>query len=181
MGPIQSNHDQNSRIGLRAADLPEYVGSVFTPKWIKKRPFAWQAHLKRITHFLIHGKGAWWTTSELGNVHFHDGESHSDCYPAGPHVLHADSSLLEDANVRSTKCWYDCISLGVHLPIESIRLYNGSGDLISVSPVQPLTEEMDVSLIHPSYRSMSSSSSRVYSNARSCKRSTKCVSVPIAL
>ena len=30
--------------------------------------------------------------------------------------------------------------------IESIRLYNGSGDLISVSPVQPLTEEMDVSL-----------------------------------
>ena len=27
-----------------------------------------------------------------------------------------------------------------------IRLYNGNGDLISVSPVQPLTEEMDVSL-----------------------------------
>ena len=32
------------------------------------------------------------------------------------------------------------------MPIESIGLYNGSGDLISVSPVQPLTEEMDVSL-----------------------------------
>ena len=32
------------------------------------------------------------------------------------------------------------------MPIESIRLYNGSGDLVSVSPVQPLTEEMDVSL-----------------------------------
>ena len=29
MGPIQSN--QNSRIGSRVADLPEYVGSVFTP------------------------------------------------------------------------------------------------------------------------------------------------------
>ena len=60
--------------------------------------------------------------------------------------LTVGSSLLEDVNVRITKCWYDCISLGVHLPIESIRLYNGSGDLISVSPVQPLTEEMDVSL-----------------------------------
>ena len=48
--------------------------------------------------------------------------------------------------MRSNKCWYDCISLGVHLPIESIRLYNGSGNLISVSPVQPLTEEMNVSL-----------------------------------
>ena len=89
IGPIQSNHDQNSRIGLRAADLPEYVGSVFTPEWIKKRPFAWQAHLKRIAHFLIHGKGTWLTTSKSGNVHFHDGESHSDCHPAGPHVLHA--------------------------------------------------------------------------------------------
>ena len=48
--------------------------------------------------------------------------------------------------MRSTKCWYDCISLGVHSPIESIKLYNGSRDLISVSPGQPLTEEMDVSL-----------------------------------
>ena len=48
--------------------------------------------------------------------------------------------------MRSVKCWDHCISLGVHMPIESIRLYSGSGDLISVSPVQPLTEEMDVSL-----------------------------------
>ena len=146
MGPIHSIRDQNSRIGSRAADLPNYAGSVFPPEWIKKRPFGWQAHLKRIAHFLIHGTGAWWTTSESGNVHFHDGESHSDCHPAGPHVLHAGSSLLEDVTVRSVKCWDDCISLGVHMPIESIRLYNGSGNLISVSPVQPLTEEMDVSL-----------------------------------
>ena len=48
--------------------------------------------------------------------------------------------------MRSVKCWDDCISLGVHMPIESIRLCNGSGNLISISPVQPLTEEMDVSL-----------------------------------
>ena len=103
MGPIHSIRDHNSRIGSRVADLPKYVGSVFTPQWIKKRPFAWQAHLKRIAHFLIHGKGAWRTTSESGDVHFHDGESHSDCHPAGPHVLHAGSSLLEDVNVRNTK------------------------------------------------------------------------------
>ena len=32
------------------------------------------------------------------------------------------------------------------MPIESIRLYNFSGDLISVNPVQPLTKEMDASL-----------------------------------
>ena len=40
MGPIHSIRDQNSRIGSRAANLPEYVGSVFPPEWIKKRPFA---------------------------------------------------------------------------------------------------------------------------------------------
>ena len=48
--------------------------------------------------------------------------------------------------MRSVKCWDDCISRGVHMPNESIRLYNGSGNLISVGPVQPLTEEMDVYL-----------------------------------
>ena len=78
------------------------------------------------------------------DVHFHDGESHKDCLPDEPHVLHAGSSLLEDVTVRSIKYWYDCISLGVHMPIES-RLYNGSGDVISPSPVQPLTEEINVS------------------------------------
>ena len=67
-------------------------------------------------------ENAWWTTSESGNVHFYDGESHSDCYPAGPHVLHTGSLLLEDVTVRSAKCWDDRISLGVHMPIESIRL-----------------------------------------------------------
>ena len=66
MGPIHSIRDQNSRIGSQAADLPEYAGSVFLPE----RPFAWQAHLKSIAHFLIHGKGAWWTISESGNVPF---------------------------------------------------------------------------------------------------------------
>ena len=77
---------------------------------------------------------------QLRNVRY----NHPVCHPAGPHVLHAGSSLLEDVTVRSTKCWYDCISLGAHMPIESIRLYNGSRDLISVSPLQPLTEEMSV-------------------------------------
>ena len=66
MGPIHSIRDQNSRIGSRAADLPNYR--------------------------------AWCTTSESGNVHFHDGESHSDFHPAGPHVLHAGSSLAHP-------CW----------------------------------------------------------------------------
>ena len=42
--------------------------------------------------------------------------------------------------MRSVKCWDDCISLGVHMPIESIRLYNVSGN------VSPVTEKMDVSL-----------------------------------
>ena len=73
----------------------EYVGSVFTPEWIKKRPFAWQAHLKRIAHLLIHGEEAWWTTSKSGDVHFHDGESQSNCHPAG----HMYSMLVHP-------CWW---------------------------------------------------------------------------
>ena len=146
MGPIHSLRKQNSRVGSRAADLPKYTGTIFKARWIKKRPFAWQAHLKRIAHFLIQGMGAWWSTSESGDVHFRDGESHGDYHTHGPHIFHACSSHLQDVTVRSTKCWDDCISLGIRMPIESIRLYNDDGHLVSVTNVQPLTEEMDVSL-----------------------------------
>ena len=146
MGPIHSLRKQNSRIGSRAADLPKYTGTIFKARWIKKRPFAWQAHLKKIAHFLIQGMGAWWSTSESGDVHFCDGESHGDYHTHGPHIFHACSSHLQDVTVRSTKSWDDCISLGIRMPIESIRLYNDDGHLVSVANVQPLTEEMDVSL-----------------------------------
>jgi hypothetical protein len=145
-GPVHSIHEQNSRIGKRAADLPKYTGTVFVPEWVKKRPFAWQAHLKRIAHFLIQGKGAWWSTPEASNIYFHDGESHDDCHPNGPHVLHTCSSRLGDVVVRSTKCWDACISIGVDMPIESVRLYSSNGDLVSVHPVQPIVESMDISL-----------------------------------
>ena len=55
---------------------------------------------------------------EYGGLHpsqvmftFMDGESHSDCHPAGPHVLHAGSSLLKDATVRSVKGWMNASHL----------------------------------------------------------------------
>ena len=88
----------------------------------------------------------WWTTSQSGDVHFNDGESHSDCYACGPHVFNASFAQLQDVHERSAKCWADCISLHVHIPIESIRLYNNNGDLVSVENVQPLTEDMDATL-----------------------------------
>ena len=88
-----------------------------------------------------------WTTSQLGDVHFHDGESRNDCHPTGPHVLHAGSYMLvhpcwkmllleaPNAGMIASPLVYTCL----------LSLYNGSGDLIFVSSVQPLTEEMGVS------------------------------------
>jgi hypothetical protein len=84
MNPIQSLHQQNSRIGSHAEGLPKYVGTTLKLEWIKKRLYAWQAHLKRVAHYLVQGKGVWWTTSESRDVCFRDGESDVCNHPLGP-------------------------------------------------------------------------------------------------
>ena len=59
--PITQLCKKNSRINTHAEGLPVYPGTKFAMDWVKKHVYAWQAHLKRISHYLIEGK-------ELGGI-----------------------------------------------------------------------------------------------------------------
>ena len=58
--------------------------------------YAWQAHLKRISHYLIEGKGAWWHTTESGDVCFDDGGNDLESVHKGPCLLHFHTSKLSE-------------------------------------------------------------------------------------
>ena len=53
---------------------------------MKKKLYAWQAHLQRIAHYLLPGKGVWWHFTQSGDVCFNDGNSDLEYHSAGPQL-----------------------------------------------------------------------------------------------
>ena len=51
---------------------------------MKKKSYAWQAHLQQIAHYLVPGKGVWWHFTQSGDVCFNDDESDLEYHSAGP-------------------------------------------------------------------------------------------------
>ena len=144
--PITQLCKKNSQINTHAEGLPVYPGTKFAMDWVKKRVYAWQAHLKRISHYLIEGKGAWWNTTESGDVCFDDGGNDLESVHKGPCLLHFRTSELSDVVRRSKFCWDKCTRDQLELPIEVVRTFNEDGSFEAVSDVQPATQEMEVSL-----------------------------------
>ena len=102
--PIAQLCKRNSQINTHAEGLPVYPGTKFAMDWVKKRVYAWQAHLKRISHYLIEGKGAWWNITESGDVCFDDGGNDLESVHKGPCLLHFCTSELSDVVRRSKFC-----------------------------------------------------------------------------
>ena len=91
---------------------------MFRADFMKKRKYAYQAHLQRVGHFLVQGEGAWWHKASDGSMCFHDGHDDPAFFHAGPELLHFRNSDMEDVSRRSRACWekllrsrYPCLSL----------------------------------------------------------------------
>jgi hypothetical protein len=63
---------QESEVEKLAKVLDKRVNSIIPFSWIDKTPTHHQAHLERISDFLLLGKGVWWTQTSDG-IEFFDG------------------------------------------------------------------------------------------------------------
>lgn len=61
-----------------AADIPQFLGTTITAEFINsQRSSSWQAHLERISRFLVPGEGKWWKqNADSESFVFFDGD---DC------------------------------------------------------------------------------------------------------
>ena len=58
--PTTDSQLQADSIVARACtDLPNYSGTFISEEFIQRRERSWQSHLKRISHYLLHGKEVW--------------------------------------------------------------------------------------------------------------------------
>ena len=120
---------QQASVSKLAASLRPYGNTIIAHRIAEKHSRSWQAHLERISDFLLIGKGNWWIEHKNGDVEFHDGEQSPDVHPQGPSLHHFRSSNFNDEEKYLQECWKKCLCLGVVLPAKVLRIENDQGNL----------------------------------------------------
>lgn len=95
--------------------------------FVTQREHSWQAHLERISPFLVNER-RWWAETP-NSYEFMDGDKDPDYQPSGPKFLHFSTSTIEDVEKRQKKSWKQIADKNVSLPAHCICLYNDEGDL----------------------------------------------------
>ena len=116
----------SSKISKELQGIMEYTTqcTFIKTSFVKQRMASWQAHLQRISHFLLAGEGVWWRTRESG-YEFIDGEVVN--LAESPMVLHYRDTGLLDIQQRSIIEWDKLLAQKILLPTPFIQLYDSNG------------------------------------------------------
>ena len=153
----------DSIVSKAGGDVPKYSGTFVSRTFIKTRERSWQSHLRRISHYLLCGKEAWWKETEEGYC-FLDGDQDSPTHPEGPYLRHFRTTTLKEVATSSRTAWDEVTEKKIELPTTGIIVYNQEGDPINRQDNSTMeipntddttTENQDEStLIHPSHEPM---------------------------
>ena len=84
-----------TRIQKEAHQLHLTQNTMVGTDFITTRMASWQAHLKRVSRYLVCGEGIWWHKTDTG-YEFHDGPNSPDFQVQGPDLLHFRHTTLQD-------------------------------------------------------------------------------------
>ena len=124
---IHSINEADSQVSKAAACLDQVSGTSISKSFVRTRLHSWQAHLERISPFLVE-KRAWWTETTT-TYEFKDGDDDQCYHPEGPDLLHFSTSSLKDVTKRQVKAWKHIADNSTPLPTPSICLYKEDGQL----------------------------------------------------
>ena len=120
--PLASVENSDSQVGQIAKHLPQFPGTTIKFSFLRSRESSWQAHLVRISPFLLQGKGAWWELKSNGFL-FYDGDNDNN-YRYQPKLLHFREHNVKDIEERQLE------KDKVLIPANSIKLFDSHGKLI---------------------------------------------------
>ena len=120
---------QEATVSKLATSLPAYGNTIIPKMLTEKHIRSWQAHLERISDFLLAGEGIWWLKKESGDIEFLDGEMAVSHHPKGPLLHHFRSSNFSAEEEYLKKCWQECLVNGVALPLNVIRIEDELGQM----------------------------------------------------
>ena len=112
---------QETRVSQAARCVPMYPGTHIAKSLVHRHLLSWQSHLKRISAFLVHGKGVWWSSDKHCYM-FNDGAEHPSFRTEGSHLLHhRQTTLIEQAKYKESK-WQHIVEKEVPLPTTNTAL-----------------------------------------------------------
>ena len=128
-------HESDTRVKQAAQFLKQFSGTEVPLKYIRERPYSWQAHLERIAPFLTPGKGQWWDINQSeSDIIFHDGDIHPNYIEKGPSLLHFRDSTLQDVVTQARGEWLQLLNGNVDIPSFEIKIYNEQGQVTETIP-----------------------------------------------
>ena len=132
-GERNAIQEQESQLGRLLICLPKAENSIIPHRILLKYPYAYQAHLERISDFLLCGEGAWWRHTVSG-IEFFDVNT-PDEDPRGAETLpplhHFHSHTLKSESTYLQDEWKKCLSsaAAVKIPHQAIRVFDERGNL----------------------------------------------------
>ena len=114
--------DRESDINKLSKAVGPRPNSSFSNTLMAKYPEQYQAHLERISDFLLPGKYVWWKYVAHG-VEFLDGEEEKVNTEKEPKLMHFRGQTLPDVELYLQQKWEECICLGITVPAKSVKYY----------------------------------------------------------
>ena len=122
--PTISSH---SIIGKYAKTLPPSENTSFFKTEVNC--YEYQAHIERISDFLLPGKDVWWHfDNDIDTIIFDDGSAEPDERLEGPRLNHFRSWTLASERTYLKNCWQKCLDSSVSLPISRVKTYDTNGE-----------------------------------------------------
>ena len=141
---------QESAISQQAKLLNKRINTSFPIVSIMKNPHKFQAHLQRISDFLLCGENVWWTLDQ-SSVIFLDVDSVTTTASIRPHMFFSRSSSIQDVQNYIDACWSSCLEKisqnKLEIPLHKIKIYEEEKCLkIIHTDVFECSEDDDTSL-----------------------------------
>jgi hypothetical protein len=121
---------QQAQVSKLASSLPCFPNTIIPKDMLVNHPSSWQAHLERISDFLLVGKGAWWNECENGDIHFFDAKGSPESLEKGPLLHRFRSSSFKSEESYLKKCWLKCVEQRSDLPIFRLQIEDTDGNMV---------------------------------------------------
>ena len=102
------------------------ANTIIPYSFLTSRLSSWQAHLTRISSYLLPQKAVWWKEREDG-FESYDGFQEQHSHAADPPLHHYRSCSLENVYKEKQVVWEEILKKEIELPAPFIEIYNNCG------------------------------------------------------
>ena len=129
---ISSIAAKQTKVQAAAQSVGAYEGTVIDKRFVGHRRSSWQAHLERISNYLVYGPDIWWNDNGRPYV-FHDGDHDPNTHPLGPKLHHFWSSTIEDVLREKRDSWKDILDKNITIPAFTIAIYSSDRSYLTTN------------------------------------------------